>query len=42
VEQERIIGHVAVLKNPEGKFGIESKTVTAVGLGTKPLLLFLR
>jgi hypothetical protein len=34
VEQEKIIGHVAVLKNPGGTFGIESKTVTAVGLGT--------
>ena len=34
VEQERIIGHVAVLKNPGGTFGIEGRTITAVGLGT--------
>jgi hypothetical protein len=34
VENTKIIGHVAVLKNPEGTFGIGFKTVTAVGLGT--------
>ena len=34
VEQGKIIGHVAVLKNPAGTFGLEIKTITAVGLGT--------
>jgi len=34
VEQGKIIGHVAVLKNPAGTFGIQVKTITAVGLGT--------
>ena len=34
VEKAKIIGHVAVLKNPAGTFGIAAKTITAVGLGT--------
>jgi hypothetical protein len=34
VERGKVIGHVAVLRNPGGTFGIPFKTITAVGLRT--------